>query len=159
MKTSTITALCCGFFFFLSFNLSAQGNSEITILPAYNPSSVQLKIVSNGVCLSKSSILTSDHSTLEVKAYAPKEYDDQELKVPMVRVDLVRKGMLVDKAFFTGVGDISSLLGQAKKGDVVVFSVEKLLIKTESDEYQTFTSGRISFQYEFEDDNSLVLNR
>ena len=66
--------------------------------------------------------------------------------------------MIVDRFEFTGRGQIRHMIDQARPGDQFIFSVNKLLIPSGSNNYEVFTTGRVSFIYEYVSSGEFVLN-
>lgn len=153
-----INQILLGVAFALLVSLPSFSQGEIAILPVYSPKSVQLRVLANDEPISNQKYISRQDASLQVQAYANGAYENSELKIPELTVDLVRKGELISSLTIPSSGDISSLLNQAQDNDIVNFATQKVLIKNDSGDYDIFTVGRVGFYFEFRSSKKLVMN-
>jgi hypothetical protein len=127
------------------FSATAQG--EISILPVYNPSHLQIKVSANGKCLTNDKLIYIDDKNVEIKAFSIGNDAGAELVIPEIDVDLVRGGRLVASEKITEEGDISNLLKLAKGNDVLRFMVNGVYIKNAFEKLELYSAGTVNLLY------------
>ncbi len=143
--------LFCTVALFLSFQiLFAQG--EIAILPAYNATHIQLKVMNGQKCLSNSEFMTKSDSEFSIQAFSQQ---GEELVVNSVAVDLVRKGRRLSSQEFGANIDLSSMMEMAEEEDVFRFQVNKIYLKDRKGKLQLYADGNVNFSYRYRETTSL----
>ncbi len=136
----------------LNFSPSLLAQGEVAILPAFNPTHVQLKVMTAGKCLSNSEFITKSDREFTIQAYS---FKGEELVVSAVSVDLVRKGRRIANESFAAKVDLSSLFTVAREGDVLRFQVNKVYVKDTRGKLQLYSDGMLNFTYRFRETESL----
>ncbi|AWV97537.1 hypothetical protein [Arcticibacterium luteifluviistationis] len=128
-----------------SYSVFAQG--EVSILPVYNPSHLQIKVTSNGKSLNNVKTIDSNNKDIEFKAFSLGNDSGSELVIPKIEVDLVRGGRLIASETIGEKGNISSILELAEKNDVIRFLVNGIYIKNTFEKLELYSLGTVNLIY------------
>ncbi|SOE23928.1 hypothetical protein SAMN06298216_4301 [Spirosomataceae bacterium TFI 002] len=142
----------------ISLAFNSFGQSEITIKPIYNPSTINLKVSSAGILLSSGKTIEKHNADIQIDAFADSDYDRVPLTIPNFTVDLVRNGKLISTTNISQNGYIADLLNIAEEGDVVNFRAQEVFLEKES-KLELFANGTVWFAFEFVNDEKLVSNK
>ncbi|UBM58969.1 hypothetical protein LAG90_19405 [Marinilongibacter aquaticus] len=119
---------------------------KIAILPASSPRQLQVRVVSGNRVLSNESFITANDRKIEISAYSR---EGVLLDIPEVLVDIVRGGRKIASKKMKRNMEIDKMLADAQPGDIFRFVVPKVYIRNEKDEFELYSSGRMTFMYEY----------
>ncbi len=137
------------FFLFLlvPFKILAQG--EIAILPVYNPSHVQLKVISGERILSQQDKLFKGENKIKIEAFAIDGLNDKSLNIPQIEINLIRKGQKIAGITSNQEVNLEALMEIAQTGDVFHFQAHRLFFKNKEGKWNLYTNGRINLIYTY----------
>lgn len=136
-----------------SFSVFAQG--EVSILPVYNPSHLQIKVTANGKSLNNVKTIDISDKDIEFKAFSVGNDSGSELVIPKIEVDLVRGGRLIASETIGEKGNISSILEMAQNNDVIRFLVNGIYIKNAFEKLELYSMGTVNLIYSIAEQSNI----
>ncbi len=123
---------------------------EVKILPAYNPSHIQLKVSTDKRLLSNGGKLYADEKRIEIQAFCAESFENAQLFVPDVSLNLVRNGQRIAGIVGSQAIDISALIALAQEGDLLHLRAKELYIK-KNGKNELYTNGGVNLLFTYTD--------